>query len=279
MFEHLSSKERFYQNPNLNEAKQIYIKENMTTAHKDLSQMVNIHRVLNPVQPVVRQFNRNAINEDLDEVKLIKKWVDENILEVKERPKVLFVIGSTLTGKSVFIKNFLFRREQMELYNGVITFQNYVQDPRKLVRIFDDPNFKMMDWEDIKNLFNGQEMTMKVLYDYKQVNPLPLIIIMNVPEFHKFLEKNKEYIGWINSNSKFVEVKHKLWLEDKPYNDEEPYYDLELKKFVFFKFNSFMSRRNLCKSESQENNKMEIEKEPVLCSNAENLIIDLEKVS
>ena len=131
----------------------------------------------------------------------------------------------------------------MELYNGTITFQNYVQDPKKRVRVFDDPNFKMMDWEDIKNLFNGQEMTMKVLYDYKQVNPLPLIIIMNVPEFHKFLEKNKEYIGWINSNSKFVEVKHKLWLEDKPYNDEEPYYDLELKKFVFFKFNSFMPRR------------------------------------
>ena len=44
----------------------------MTTAHKDLSQMVSVHRVLNPVQPVVRQFNRNAINEDLDEVKSIK---------------------------------------------------------------------------------------------------------------------------------------------------------------------------------------------------------------
>ena len=174
----------------------------------------------------------------------------------------------------------------MELYNGTITFQNYVQDPKKRVRVFDDPNFKMMDWEDIKNLFNGQEMTMKVLYDYKQVNPLPLIIIMNVPEFHKFLEKNKEYIGWINSNSKFVEVKHKLWLEDKPYNDEEPYYDLELKKFVFFKFNSFMSRR-LNKSEQRmeiidcdadESPKaMDIEKEPVLCADPEKLIIDLNK--
>ena len=107
---------------------------------------------------------------------------------------------------------------------------------------------------------------------------------MNVPEFHKFLEKNKEYIGWINSNSKFVEVKHKLWLEDKPYNDEEPYYDLELKKFVFFKFNSFMSRR-ICKSEQKmevidveaDPNAMEIEKEPVLFKDCHDVDIDLEK--
>lgn len=140
--------------------------------------------------------NLYPVDENSGCITAIKNWIKDVFLGPQSRPKALFIIGETRTGKSMTVSNFLMEKEWIE-YQAFDISAKEKYGLQNVFRILDDATFGIHKVDVLKMYLNNVDSTVNVKYGESVVVPIPTIVMLNKMSFIEILRdfSDKKWLG------------------------------------------------------------------------------------
>lgn len=126
----------------------------------------------------------------------IMNWIKEVFLGEQSRPKTLFVVGETRSGKSMTVSNFLIDKDWIEYQAFDVSAKDRYGE-QKVFRILDDATFGIHTVDVLKMYMNSVDSNVNVKYGETVIVPIPTIILLNKANFVQILNEfsDKQWLG------------------------------------------------------------------------------------
>lgn len=127
------------------------------------------------------------VREDSGCIQVIMQWIKDVFTGPESRPKALFIVGETRSGKSMTISNFLMDKEWIEYQAFDVSAKNRYGE-QKVFRILDDTTFGLHKVDVLKMYLNSVDSNVNVKYGETVIVPIPTIILLNQTSFFDILK-------------------------------------------------------------------------------------------
>lgn len=127
------------------------------------------------------------VKEDSGCIQAIMQWIKDVFTGPESRPKALFIVGETRSGKSMTISNFLMDKEWIEYQAFDVSAKNRYGE-QKVFRILDDTTFGLHKVDVLKMYLNSVDSNVNVKYGETVIVPIPTIILLNQTSFFDILK-------------------------------------------------------------------------------------------
>lgn len=127
------------------------------------------------------------VNEESGCIQAIIDWIRTVFTGPESRPKALFIVGETRSGKSMTISNFLMDKRWIEYQAFDVSAKNRYGE-QKVFRILDDTTFGLHGVDVLKMYLNSVDSNVNVKYGETIIVPIPTVILLNQTSFYDIVK-------------------------------------------------------------------------------------------